>query len=115
MGFRNLDFIDVELESPDSLIDKDIIYINGGNPFYLLHHMKKSRSSQIIRQIAMKNTVIEGVSAGAVILGPYIKLVHYFTPQLNFVQMNDFSALNLTEKIVFPHYDREDLFRDSTN
>lgn len=27
----------------------------------------------------------------------------------------DFSALNLTDKLVFPHYDREDLFRDYSN
>lgn len=27
----------------------------------------------------------------------------------------DFSALGLTDQLVFPHYDREDLFKDSTS
>ncbi len=26
--------------------------------------------------------------------------------------MNDFTALDITDKLIFPHYDREDLFKD---
>jgi dipeptidase E len=33
---------------------------------------------------------------------------------MNTLDIKDFSALNLTDKLIFPHYDREDLFKDDT-
>lgn len=113
MGFRNINFIDVEFESPESLLNKDVIYINGGNPFHLLFHMKKSGADRMMQKMSTKDVVIVGVSAGSVILGPHIKVVQFFTPQMNVHDMQDLTALRLTDKLVFPHYDREDLFRSS--
>lgn len=113
MGFRNINFIDVEFESPEILLNKDVIYINGGNPFHLLFHMKKSGADRMIQKMSTKDVVIVGVSAGSVILGPHIKVVQFFTPQMNVHDMQDLTALRLTDKLVFPHYDREDLFRSS--
>lgn len=115
MGFQNIHFIDLEFESPECLTQQDVIYINGGNPFNLLFHTKKSGADNIFRQLVLKNVVIIGVSAGAVLLGPNIKVVHFFTPQMDKLNIQDYSALGLTDKLVFPHYDREDLFKDSTN
>ncbi|MCI1615580.1 Type 1 glutamine amidotransferase-like domain-containing protein [Heyndrickxia oleronia] len=57
--------------------------------------------------------MIIGVSAGAVVLGPNIEIVHYFTPEKNSIKLQDFKPLGLTNKIIFPHYDREDLFLNS--
>ncbi len=114
MGFKNINFIDLEFDNPDSLLQKDVIYINGGNPFNLLFHTKQSGADKILRNLNSKNVVVVGVSAGAVLLGPNIKVVHFFTPQMNTIYTTDFSALKLTDKLVFPHYDREDLFKDNT-
>src|SRR5690606_5569243 len=102
------------LESPDVLLQKDVIYINGGNPFHLLEQVKKSGADRVLARLAQKNAVIVGVSAGAVLLGPDIRVVHHFTPQLNAQNIDDFSALELTDKRIFPHYGREDLFGDGT-
>lgn len=115
MGFQKIDFIDLEFDDPESLSLKDVIYINGGNPFDLLFHFKQSGADRIIQDIMDKNVVIIGVSAGAVVLGPHIHIVRYFTPHLDTRNTVDYSALDLTDRLAFPHYDREDLFRDSTN
>lgn len=115
MGFQNIDFIDLEFDNPECLTQKDIIYINGGNPFNLLFHTKQSGADKILRQLVSKNVVIVGVSAGAVLLGPNIKVVHFFTPQMDTLNTRNFSALGLTDHLVFPHYDREGLFEDSTS
>lgn len=114
MGFQNIDFIDLEFDNPECLIQKDVIFINGGNPFNLLFHTKKSGADEILRRLVSQNVVIIGVSAGGILLGPNIKVVHFFTPQMNTLNIKDFSALDLTEKLVFPHYNREDLFKDDT-
>lgn len=115
MGFQKIDFIDIEYDNPESLAQKDVIYINGGNPFNLLFYTKQSGADSMLQELVTKNVVIVGVSAGAVLLGPNIKVVHFFTPQMNALNIKDFSALGLTDKLVFPHYDREDLFKDSTS
>ena len=114
MGFQKIDFTDLEFENPERLIEKDIIYISGGNPFNLLYHTKKSGADEILKHLASQNVIIVGVSAGALLLGPHIKIVQFFTPQMNTLDIKDFSALNLTDKLIFPHYDREDLFKDDT-
>lgn len=110
-GFKKVDFNDIEFDKPELLEKYNVIYINGGNPFYLLYHMKKSGADLILKDIAKQNTVIVGVSAGAIILGPNIEVVNYFTPQINTVDIQDLTALGLTNKAIFPHYDREDLFQ----
>jgi dipeptidase E len=107
MGFRKVEFLDVEFENPNRLKKFDIIYINGGNPFYLLYYLKKSSSDKIITQISDKGAIIIGVSAGAVVLGPNINIVNYFDKKLNIVKLKNFTALNLTNIIIYPHYKKD--------
>ncbi|NGZ77697.1 Type 1 glutamine amidotransferase-like domain-containing protein [Saccharibacillus alkalitolerans] len=115
MGFRHIDFVDIEFDDPQILIHRDVIYINGGNPFTLLYYAKKSGADETIKKLAAQNVIIVGVSAGALLLGPNINIVDFFTPQMNAVNLTDFKALGVTDKLIFPHYDREDIFKDHTN
>lgn len=43
-------FIDIEFENPEILLKADIIYINGGNPYYLLHHIYKSKADLVLKK-----------------------------------------------------------------
>lgn len=113
MGFRHIDFVDIEFDDPQILMDRDVIYINGGNPFTLLYHGRKSGADQIMQRRAAQHVVIVGVSAGTLWLGPNINLVHVFTPQMNTMGLTDFQALGIFNSPIFPHYDREDLFPDA--
>ncbi|PUB03971.1 peptidase S51-like protein [Paenisporosarcina sp. OV554] len=61
MGFNQVDFTDVEFDKPDSLENYDVIYINGGNPFYLLYHLKKSGADSILKKLAKQDIVFVGV------------------------------------------------------
>lgn len=112
MGFKTVDFTDIEYERPEKLERYSVLYISGGNPFYLLYHLKRSGADFIIKKLAKQNVVIVGASAGAVILEPNIDLVQFFTPEMNDVGLKDLRALGLTDKTIFPHCDREDLFPD---
>lgn len=114
MGIHQVDFFDVELEDASQLKQYNIIFINGGNPFNLLFYMKKSGADSVIKELSKLNTILVGASAGAVILGPNIEVVNYFTPEMNKVEMNDLTALSITNKSIFPHYDREDVFEDKS-
>lgn len=112
MGFNQVDFTDIEIDKPESLEHYDVIYINGGNPYYLLYHLKKSEADLIIKKLANQNLVIVGVSAGAMIFGENIEVANFFTPQMNDLKITDLTAIGLINNVIFPHYDREDLFPD---
>ncbi|MFD9625647.1 Type 1 glutamine amidotransferase-like domain-containing protein [Peribacillus muralis] len=114
MVLNLVEFTDIEFDTPERLKQYNVFYINGGNPFHLLYHMKKSGADLLLRQLAKQNTVVVGVSAGAIILGPSIEVVKFFTPQLNTMDIQDLTALELTNIAVFPHYDREDLFQNTS-
>ncbi|WP_088102950.1 Type 1 glutamine amidotransferase-like domain-containing protein [Halalkalibacter urbisdiaboli] len=114
MGVKQVEFLDIEFEEVKKLKQYNIIYINGGNPFSLLYHMKKSGADIILKALSKQNTIFIGVSAGAVILGPNIEVANHFTPLMNTTEVKDLTALNKTEKVIFPHYDREDIFKDNS-
>ncbi len=107
MGFKKVVFLDVEFEDPNKLKQYDVIYINGGNPFYLLYYIKKSGSDKIITRLANKGVIIVGVSGGGVVLGPNINIVDYFDRKINTIKLKDLTGLNLTNIIIYPHYTKK--------
>ncbi len=113
LGFKEVEFADIEFDDPNILKNFDFIYINGGNTFYLLHHLKKSGADEVLKEIADK-AILVGTSAGAVVLGPDTKIAAEFDDERNTVGLKDFSALDLTDIIVIPHY-REELESDIKN
>ncbi|WP_172198740.1 Type 1 glutamine amidotransferase-like domain-containing protein [Saccharibacillus qingshengii] len=115
MGFQHIDFVDIEFDDPQILMDRDVIYINGGNPFTLLYYARKSGADEIIQTLAAQHVIIVAVSAGTLLLGPNINIVNSFTPEMNTLQLTDLTALGVTDKLIFPHYDREDIFIDPAN
>ena len=78
MGIKNVRFVDIEFEEPNTLRQSDVIYLNGGNPFYLLHHLKRSGADTIIREFVENGGLLIGVSTSSIVLGPDIKIVLAF-------------------------------------
>ena len=115
MGFSNkqIEFFDFDTNSSDHLLSSTIIFINGGNPFYLLQSIRENNGQPILNELLKKKAYIIGVSAGALVLGPGLELVNAFTPHLNTFDITDLTALNLCKDYLFPHYDRSDLFGDN--
>ncbi|MDQ0876519.1 dipeptidase E [Paenibacillus sp. V4I3] len=110
MGFQKSDFIDIEFENAEKLYDYDVICLSGGNPYYLLHHLKSSGADKIIKELSNKGTVLVGISAGTVVLGPDIRIVDHFTPQFNHLGLNELTALELIQLVIFPHYGTNNKF-----
>ncbi|MFA5023508.1 MAG: Type 1 glutamine amidotransferase-like domain-containing protein [Patescibacteria group bacterium] len=107
IGFKDVAFLDIEFEDRNELKKYDVIYINGGNPFYLLYHLKKSTADEVIIKLANQGAVLVGISAGAVVLGPNINIVDYLERGLNIVGLKDLSGLHLDDQVIYPHYTKE--------
>ena len=69
LGFKKIDFVDIEFQSPRILADFDLIFFSGGNPFYLLWHLQHTDTQTILRELYQSGTYMAGSSAGAMILG----------------------------------------------
>ena len=106
IGYKVVDFLDVEFEDPKKLHEYQVIYLSGGNPFYLLYHLKKSGAVQVLREVYEKGTLIVGGSAGAVVFGPDLQIVSHFAPEYKLDILTDNSALACVPFSVLPHANR---------
>lgn len=111
-GFACADFVDIERDDPRLLSNYDVIYFNGGNPFYLLLWLKKSGAAAIVRDAAKRGAAIVGTSAGAMVLAPSLSHVNELNRIAGYEPMDipelggDYEALGLTELTPVPHYNR---------
>ena len=94
---------DMDKQSPDLLLNYDVVEFIGGNPYYLLHAIRKSHAEDILRRIAAKRILI-GWSAAVFVFGPTLELVDRYSPEMNFPGLKDLGGLALTEIQVLPHY-----------
>lgn len=111
LGLECADFIDIERDSPDLLQKYDVLYLNGGNPFYLLAWMKKRNVVSILREQAAQGRLVVGMSAGAMVLARSIAHVSHLNRIAGYEPMDvdaltDYEAVGLTGITVVPHYNR---------
>jgi len=107
VGFYPLDKIDKD--KIKKLFESDVIYIEGGNTYVLLHYIKTLKLHKKFEKFVKTNTLI-GMSAGAIIQTPNINLagIPYFNADENLVNLKNKSALGLVSFEVFPHFDMKD-------
>lgn len=103
----SVECFDIEFQKPEELDMYDVILINGGNPFYLLYHMRRTNCKTVFQKLLDENKIIIGVSAGSIVLGTTCELIFKFDPQMNdIVRLNEFTGLGLTSINLCPHTSR---------
>ncbi|WP_149716111.1 Type 1 glutamine amidotransferase-like domain-containing protein [Campylobacter concisus] len=80
----------------------DIIYVSGGNTFYLLNELRKSRIWQAIKNAVKAGKIYIGESAGAIAAAPDTKYATLMDE--NSVKTSDFTGLNLVDFCIVPHF-----------
>jgi len=109
MGF-NIEEIDIEGKKEKELMKllelKDIIFVAGGNAFYLLKAMRACNFEKVIRKLLKWGKVYIGSSAGSMVAGRTIKTAGWFGDE-NIVGLKNLRGLNLVPFDIFPHYKPE--------
>lgn len=82
----------------------DIIYVSGGNTFYLLQELKRSKADELISKQIKKGKTYIGESAGAIILSPNISYIKTMDDSKAATELNTYEALNLVNFYPLPHY-----------
>ena len=101
----SVDIFDLDKDTPEKLLNYDVVEFIGGNPYYLLHSIRSCHAEEILQTIAMEKILI-GWSAAAFVFGPTLELVNTYSPEMNFLGLTDLTALALTDVEVLPHYSR---------
>ncbi|MFA6602414.1 MAG: Type 1 glutamine amidotransferase-like domain-containing protein [Candidatus Shapirobacteria bacterium] len=87
------------------LENSQIIYVGGGNTFYLLHWVCQSKLDTYLKDLLANNRYYVGASAGSVLVGPDIALSGWDPGwDTNDVGLTDTSGLNFVPFAVSPHF-----------
>jgi dipeptidase E len=107
MGFNltDVDLKDIQkVELRKQLTGVDVVYVAGGNTFYLLEKALESGFDTVIKELVDKGVIYAGGSAGAVLAGPTIEPVDVFDDPKAAPHLKSYAGLGLVDFIVLPHY-----------
>jgi dipeptidase E len=106
-GFNVKDF-DIEHKNEKQIIefleDMDIMYVQGGNAFYLLKCMRQSGFDKAVKKLIKKGVIYIGVDAGSIVAGKTIKTAKWVDPDKNTVNLINLAGLGLVPFNIFVHY-----------
>jgi dipeptidase E len=108
LGFQVTDFDlknKTEAETRETLEKFDVIFVAGGNTFYLLDEARKSGFVKIVPELAKKQGIVYiGSSAGSYLACPSIVHAGWKHADRNTVGLTDLTGLNLVDFLVVCHY-----------
>jgi len=105
LGFKLVDFFDLEIQDSSVLSNYDTFYVCGGNTFKLLKFVKTSHFKDAVTALLNRNGMYIGVSAGSLIIGPSIEIANEVEPDPNEVGLADFTSLDIANVTISPHYE----------
>jgi len=106
----NVSDVDLRGKTPNELLvefeNVDVIFVAGGNTFYLLQKMIESGADKIISNLIEKGVVYVGSSAGSVLVGPSIEPVAAFDDPKEAPMLTSFEGLKLVDFVTLPHFNK---------
>jgi dipeptidase E len=114
LGFviSEIDIKDKNIKQLDKfLFDKEVLYVAGGNSFYLLEKIRKSGLDVLIPKLLGRGMMYIGTSAGAVVAGPDLKPIALLDDPSEAPDLKSTKALGLVAFMPLPHYGRAQFAR----
>lgn len=81
----------------------DLIFVSGGNTFYLLEHAQKSGFVKLIQENAFPKAVYVGSSAGSVLLSNDIDAIKFLDDPKE-AKLTSTKAIGLLNSVLLPHW-----------
>ena len=108
---------DISIFSEETVKEKisetKIVFISGGNTFYLLQELKKKNLISYLREKIENGLLYIGESAGSVITAPNIEYADIVDDKALATELNDYTGLNLVDFYVVPHFEEEPFVESS--
>ncbi|KEP26019.1 Type 1 glutamine amidotransferase-like domain-containing protein [Bacillus zhangzhouensis] len=81
----------------------DVIYVSGGNTFYLLQELRKHRLDHVLKEEINKGKLYIGESAGSIIMAPSIEYISLMDDQEKAPELPAFQGINEISNYPVPH------------
>ncbi|HYD03174.1 MAG TPA: Type 1 glutamine amidotransferase-like domain-containing protein [Alphaproteobacteria bacterium] len=103
---KNTDFVHISKKtSYKKFKDYDLMYVGGGNTFYILDALRKSGLDRIISKFAKSGKLYLGASAGALLVCPSIEMAGWskYIYDDNEINLKNLRGLNIIDCVIMPH------------
>ena len=118
INFKELDLDGkTEEEICNFFADRNVIQVNGGNPFFLLKKVRESKFDLILKELLEKGYVYIGCSSGSFLMTPTIEVGAWKVGRERF-GVEDLTALNYVPFLLKCHYTdnkKEEILEKSKN
>lgn len=105
----NFEPLDIEGKNEEELAsllaNKELIFVDMGNTFYLMNAINESGFDNVVRQRISEGAIYLGASAGSYVACPTIEMATWKHPDVNRYDLADLKAMNLVDFLVTVHYD----------
>ena len=99
----------------EKLSEAKIVFISGGNTFYLLQELKRKNLTSYLKERIENGLLYIGESAGSVIATPDIEYASIVDDKTLATELNDYTGLNLVDFYIVPHFEEEPFVESSRN
>jgi dipeptidase E len=100
MGFKEVDFLDVERQPAERIREREVLYVCGGNTYALLAALRRSGAAEVISSwLRAPTSLYVGVSAGSIVAGSSIAS----SSDPNDVGLDDPRGLGLVPFLIVAH------------
>ena len=91
----------------EKLSEAKIVFISGGNTFYLLQELKRKNLITYLKERIENGLLYIGESAGSVIAAPDIEYASVIDDETVATELDDYAGLNLVDFYIVPHFEEE--------
>ena len=88
----------------EAFVSADLIYVTGGNSYYLMEQMGKPHVRNALRAALARGAIYLGVSAGAVVASPRVDFIGAMDDASK-ANLTSYAGLGLVDFLVMPHCD----------
>lgn len=99
----------------EKLSKAKIVFISGGNTFYLLQELKRKNLISCLKERIENGLLYIGESAGSVIAAPDIEYASVIDDKTVATELDDYAGLNLVDFYIVPHFEEEPFVEGSRN
>ena len=97
----------------EKLSQAKIVFISGGNTFYLLQELKRKNLTSYLKERIENGLLYIGESAGSVIAAPDIEYASIVDDKTLATELDDYTGLNLVDFYIVPHFEEEPFVESS--
>lgn len=81
----------------------DVVYVSGGNTFYLLQELRKHGLDDVLKEEINKGKLYIGESAGSIIMAPSIEYISLMDERQKAPELSSYQGFNEVSRYPVPH------------